>query len=403
MGQSMRFVKYYLIPFLCSWASGSVQKEECSDDCVTAFLHECVDTLLPEHNATTACATCVNAIGTSSWWGANSTVGGSSCFSNCTADLDSTECLKRIGIGNVSSCVSDGAADVHQFAVAGVERCFSRFQPSRSAAALEAMPVVVVIEGQHAVQCARSDRGWMQWAQEAEVVLICLAAAPGGWMFGNGGVVHDNNANPCDLWDSLDVQYMEHVFAVVNGDPTVHNPDKVFVVGHGEGGDFAQYVTFCSAQHGGAWGDRAVAGLATLASGLKLKADGVSNNRSFADCDKCQYFPAKPVEVVPPLTACLYHSKDDVVAPIQLANQLRSALKAAGSSATLHTFDSLGHEITVAKIPTLPWDIATCLGITAPDQAVGDEPNLAGPMYAAAQRQQQLLFAAAVCLVGLVL
>mmetsp|Transcript_9638 Transcript_9638/g.20952 ORF Transcript_9638/g.20952 Transcript_9638/m.20952 type:complete len:399 (-) Transcript_9638:2163-3359(-) len=397
----MIVMKYSPVLLLFSSASASEQVEQCSDDCVTAFLNDCVNPLLNEHNATTACAECADAIGSPEWWGGNSTIGTSSCVSNCTADLDSTECLKRIGIGNVSSCVSDGAADVYEFAVAGVERCFSRFQPSRTALALEAMPVVIVIEGQHATQCARSDRGWMQWAQEAEVVLICLAAAPGGWMFGNGGVVHDNNANPCDLWDSLDVQYMEHVFAVVNGDPSVHNPDKVFVVGHGEGGDFAQYVTFCSAQQGGAWGDRPVAGLATLASGLKLKADGVSNNRSLADCDKCQYFPAKPVEVVPPLTACLYHSKDDAVAPIQLANQLRSALKAAGSSAILHTFDSLGHEITVDKIPTLPWDIATCLGITAPEAAVGDEPNLADAMYASARNQQQLLIAAAL-LLGLV-
>eukprot|EP00946_MAST-07B_sp_MAST-7B-sp1_P002968 g2968.t1 len=210
--------------------------------------------------------------------------------------------------------------------------------------------------GDTAVECGREGSEFVRQAFADGFALICAEArglsSYDGWRIGNYGVVHDENANPCSVHDSLEKPYMDQIFKVLRtkrlgdfhkvGDISLiqsTNPafsmGQVFAAGYGRGAAFAAFVSFCYPS--------SISGFVQAGSGLKMKGDGVLLDSGAGECADCRYWPIKVLSATAvgrSFRHCAFSSLADTIAPATMSRAMCSAMRREGHFSTLYMSES---------------------------------------------------------------
>eukprot|EP00946_MAST-07B_sp_MAST-7B-sp1_P003129 g3129.t1 len=248
------------------------------------------------------------------------------------------------------------AGEVHAFTTSsGETRCFTLYRPS-SAPSPAAVMIYFHDRGDTAVECGREGSEFVRQAFADGFALVCAEARElssyDGWRIGNYGVVHDENANPCNVHDSLEKPYMDQIFKVLRtkrlgdfhkvGDISLiqsTNPafsmGQVFAAGYGRGAAFAAFVSFCYPS--------SISGFVQAGSGLKIKGDGVLLDSGAGECADCRYWPIKVLSATAvgrSFRHCAFSSLADTIAPATMSRAMCSAMRREGHSSTLYMSES---------------------------------------------------------------
>lgn len=258
---------------------------------------------------------------------------------------------RHAGFDSACSTALPMAGEVHAFTTSsGETRCFSLYRPT---SAPSPAPVVIYFHSHRdtAVECGREGSEFVRQAYLDGFTLLCAEArelSDSGWRLGNYGVVHDENANPCDAHDNLEKPYMDKLLNTLRtkrlgdffnaGDISQiqsTNPafamGRVYAVGYGNGAAFAAYASFCY--------PASISGFVQSGSGLKRKGDGVLLESGAGECPDCQYWPVKVVNanaIGRSFRHCAFASLGDTIAPTTMSRAMCAAMRSKGHSSTLY-------------------------------------------------------------------